>query len=1076
MSVDNPETPPSPEPVRPRRRPIPDDPSALNPDQMGQMFDRIQQRCLPKGQRVRVHSPRQLRLNGEIGTVVDAGPHHCYVALDSYVEAGDPDPFRFNEEELEPIYESVNEDAEDLDAPEPYMAALDYLTPLKQLGYKVWGSEYRKSFQLGEQIDGRLRIVVRPTDVRAVVTIDYTAFGEWANLQCIEADAIEVIDIVREVEQLVVTSNTASELAGKLIKRDFPTSTQVTKPDYLLNLFGESAMQPEDPDDPQPYFQELQRHADVINAFRAHGVKMARRMSPTRKYYEMFWIPTAVSDATYDIFIEPDGEGWAVSAKGNKEFEHPLHGSFVEEFDIDSTWQIQSKNPDEIAVEVDTILDELSGYTGPDEPTPSERDWDDLDENVDDFDYDRYAKDSANYNIVMLITAKDMRKIVREAGFKVTSIYRSRRHHGWTVSAVPSTGHAMEVFRSNPYHMSPYLLDRLRFGLIERFPELGKITRGMYVLDQKLVVRCWEWSGINSAEPENPNNWIVYADVLPIDYDKRGLGGKMLENTDPDEIKDLSAYLRDTPDSVAAIKEAGYVYASDAVGRLRWQKYWPLPQPLKRDQKWAPIWTHFWGCPDPWGQYVYGIVSGRRPVHNDSRTGSINVTPIKRNVGKENADYATSVRRVLLKVEAMVKAMPDTDSPNEMWNFIYRRMEQIASEVNAEANPTWDDPVDMANHIQLPPVDEAVDPDPDDPQAFVNRARVAKMGELVDITCPKCGDKRQLFKNWPDQDGWGVECDKCGGYIPLVNMVVENEDEDIDAPSFIRTTFDPVEYLKENGWVLHSETNYKYYAKTFPTPRPYQLGGMVFTGIQIRIGVERSLFNTVAVMVYFVDDKDNGFGVQGYDLRRQQLYPWDDESGSHHAPDNYFDNGMAIRRFVREIKQVLANVKWPESRTAALLANNAVKVEMDRFIKELNQQAEVPVYNQRPVDEAEDPDDPSMVLQSHPGFHFQSTSHMGEKVYVKGPGEDKSDWPMPIGYVLQGPEPDPPYVRRRWYVIDVRGVPQHRLDEIGFGVHKHANLRTFDTKEDAATAMWVVVQRLPKQTGLFAGRPHLPKQ
>ena len=113
--------------------------------------------------------------------------------------------------------------------------------------------------------------------------------------------------------------------------------------------------------------------------------------------------------------------------------------------------------------------------------------------------------------------------------------------------------------------------------------------------------------------------------------------------------------------------------------------------------------------------------------------------------------------------------------------------------------------------------------------------------------------------------------------------------------------------------------------------------------------------------------------------------------------------------------------------------------------------------------EALDPDDPESVLQSQPGFEFRETSFLGTMIFLKGPGEDTSDWPQDIGRLIFGPEPNPPYQRKRWYVIGVRGVAAEQLDEYGFGIHKHEKLRTFDTKEDAALAVWLTWSRFPRE-------------
>lgn len=106
--------------------------------------------------------------------------------------------------------------------------------------------------------------------------------------------------------------------------------------------------------------------------------------------------------------------------------------------------------------------------------------------------------------------------------------------------------------------------------------------------------------------------------------------------------------------------------------------------------------------------------------------------------------------------------------------------------------------------------------------------------------------------------------------------------------------------------------------------------------------------------------------------------------------------------------------------------------------------------------DAVDPDDPNLFLQSQPGFEFRSTSYMGDMVFIKGPGEDLTDWPQDIGRVTRGPGD-------RWYVIGVRGVSEDFLDYYRFGVGKKA--KTFASQEEAAMAIWLVWSRLPKREG-----------
>jgi hypothetical protein len=104
--------------------------------------------------------------------------------------------------------------------------------------------------------------------------------------------------------------------------------------------------------------------------------------------------------------------------------------------------------------------------------------------------------------------------------------------------------------------------------------------------------------------------------------------------------------------------------------------------------------------------------------------------------------------------------------------------------------------------------------------------------------------------------------------------------------------------------------------------------------------------------------------------------------------------------------------------------------------------------------EALDPDDPELFLKTQPGFQFRMTQFEGEQVFVSGTGEGEteSDWPWPIGNVVEGPV-------NRWYVVDIHRIAQERLGEYGLGLDG----RTFDTKGEAAIAIWTVWSRLPKR-------------
>lgn len=1279
----------------PIRRPVPDNSDELNPDQFGQLLNRLQVRCFPKGQRVRIRTPRHIRLNGELGTVVDAGPHACYVAIDSYVEAGDPDPFRFQEDELEPVYESI----ENVDDPEPYLDALDYVTPLKQLGYTLRNGAHTKNLSLGQQVAGYLRIKVHPRAAGVIVYVDYQAHGEFEHIAEMSASAIDIVDTIREVEQMAADAKTASEFTQKMQERQFPNTVVVGREGHLYYLFGESALEPDDVDDPQPYFQELQRHIEIINAFRDHGVRMRRRMKVEHPYYALFWIPNAVTDVSYDLYLEPDGTAWTVSAEGHKRFDHERWGEFDEDFAIDRTWTIPAGAAgEELAGEVDNILSDIGGYQGPEEPTVPEPDYDDLDESVDDEigDYEAYAKASAGWNPVRMLTSKQIRQFVREAGFKVSTIYRSRTDHGWSVTMTPATAQALEVFQQNPHRMAEYMEHTAREAIKKLMPHMAKIERGTYNLDDRLYVHAWGYRSTTSADPSNPNNWVVYLDIRPVDYQKYRRGG-IKEAEDPDEIKDVLGYFKGATDAVKVLEEFGYIFDYDRVGRLRWNKYLDLPQPVTGREPWSPVWHRLWLSPDVHGQLVYGLQSEDRI--NASDTGHITVRPLKRPAGVDDYDIVTSIRRMLLKVEDLARNFPSTDSMVEARQYLRNGMRRVQEEVNAEADKTW--------------VPEAVDPD--DPSTFLDRARAAKMGDTVEIKCPACGGVKFLGKNWPDDlKGWGTTCDKCQAFIllggeivmdavpqppdddmdpaayaadtleperilpgmgyrgaateggmrywykqfdniqfvvwfhdqyttqdftfdlqvyelnevaqwrlrgssaghPLSKLkrnlelwekriadktlfderpgamvrlvgegiddpeevlpqhrpkgyalyaqyanydapvsfstfktlpeavarakgrnlhneydyvwadelefdslekwdsgvtmackytgikyritpdyeverveypdglsgappvpVVESEDGDVDVNAYIKTTFDPVEFLQAAGWQKLKQEHYEYWHKDYPLPHPYRMGGMTFTKLRVIVGFDLRLRGAFSahVNVYWSDEEGRAFPVKGWTLNPQAVYPAHPEATD--ISDADLDYDLPLRRFVNNIEQVLNNIAWPENDMAVLHANTRLEAEFGRFVKELNQQAQAPIYPERPMEgripsaddpetfvrnkvnfgeAADDPDDPETVLQTQPGFEFRHTQHMGDMVFVKGPGEDRSDWPRDIGRVVQGPD-------NRWYVIGVRGVPPEQLDDYGYGIRRTPKLRTFGTEDEAALAIWLTWSRLSKK-------------
>lgn len=354
-----------------------DDPT---PAVLNRAMDHVDVHCLQKGARVRVQRENAGSLSGAVGTVVSASPYAAYVAIDSFVERGDPDPFRFGCDELELIKEDEN-----LDEPTPYMMAMDFITPLAQLGYRLdsrgaysksfTNSVWRKAKNAGNVL---IRVWQLPKHPQATIWIMYQSRGEAALLQHIDmVPAIDVVDTVRSIEQLIHSPEVDNfeTFYAALQARD---SRGFTEDERVIHTFSESL---DSVDDPQWYVDDLASQRAVINAFRAQGVRLRRPMKGDRQHIEMFWLgPGPYSEVSYDIFIQPTAGGtWTVSAKGVREdgTTVPFEGAF----DVDKTWELGS---DPTAEEVDLVLADLLTCKGPLEPEPKPEPEPDINESADD--------------------------------------------------------------------------------------------------------------------------------------------------------------------------------------------------------------------------------------------------------------------------------------------------------------------------------------------------------------------------------------------------------------------------------------------------------------------------------------------------------------------------------------------------------------------------------------------------------------------------------------------------------------------------------------------------------------------
>ena len=744
----------------------------------------------------------------------------------------------------------------DPDSPASYIADFDWYTMLEKLGY--WHREtatnpktqysptYRKTIVLDSE--ARLYINVEQDELLPVVNIyiEARAEGDSVRIQEITISPIEVVDTVRKIEAITKNKEVwgISDFAKALFRHHFKGSP-IPPLGQLRYMFGES-VEPEDVDSPEFYYQELQRHEEVVNAFVIRGgAEMRRRWTVKHPYYEMVLSVGGTvglgmpADIEYTVFLRPGSLGaWLVTARGEK---IDVSDHDPREFDIGDSWEIQPGADTEC--EVIRIMRGLSQYQGPedwddeyDEDANSGDDADAVDESEEDpddiGDFKAYAVDSANYNPVMALTSKDIRDIMRPLGFKISGLYKSRVHHGWTFNVVSFTGEALETFKLDPYALPDYVKTVLRQGIVTRLPILsGQTPYGinMDVFDEKITLHCWEDAGDASADPTDPSNWMLYVDILPTDWQKRGRGGKMSEGAEPVPSNDP---IQPPVNTEEPVKELDDVDAPEAM------------MPRHKPSVYA----------------LYG------------RYG-------------DGTKICFSTFLSLGEAVARAKERDLHGAYTEVW----------VEELEIDSLEDWDTPKTKA--------------------------------------CRYHGVKYVLGADYEPQR-------------VSVGESAEDPDADIDPEAYATTTFDSVKFLEAAGWKFYDQ-QWAYHAKIFPLPHPYQLGDMVFTGVEVRLADNEDMFHTFHIGVYFVGDHDKQ-GVYGGELNPQLLKTSVWVGSSFRDPE--YDANMSIRRFVTGVADVLYQIRWPKSSHAMLAASSKVQAALHAFVHELNGQATTPLREDCPLE------------------------------------------------------------------------------------------------------------------------------
>ena len=743
-----------------------DDPAAMPPGQLGDLLSRVYVPCFQKGQRVRIKKSDQTygRFVGLTGTVDSASSTAAYVALDQYVNDGDPDPFRFSADELEWIKESTEEE----DAPGPYLAAMDYLAMLPKLGYvneKRGPADHLCKYVLTNWTKsphaGKIKVSVQPQrdGPTAYIAIMYISGGECAVLSQIEdTPMIEVVDRLREIERLIhdPSTNDLSGFLGLLQTKGYPQAAFSDR-DRLFDLFGESCLQEAGEDDPEVYIERLKAAAVVIDEFRLHGVRLARKPGEGHPYYDMFWLVTAVTDVSYDLRLHPQPDGaWLVTATGSKEFADPEHQvdgcPQAVEFEVDDSWIIL---PEEgLDAQVVKVLRELRTHTGPDEPPSAEVDrimHGDLPESMDDDAVDPKAYVNDTLDAEKILTelgyvlkgpdtrheapywdkqvAQGIRFEVRthdlEWGLQTWKQLSIRKH--WDMLAVYEQDYWLERFREiedepdEDLGLSPREALRAARELYyaEAGPEWYWTYDGFLPGTHLLRTLRTDLTELEAMAKAGTLLGRVQAD----DPGGRGLGGEPVfeaAEPHPDDAVDAEAYAATTLDNAAFLTQAGWtdeqVAAQDG---KRFKKMFPLPHPyalggMTFTEFFVRLYYETRQVLDPTVILYFGgqhhmpvanwrlCVTYRYPFNPES------------DVPPDSAlDMGMSIRRFVAGLDACIAKVlwPEGEEALVASNAVKAQLEAFIKDLNKQA----DIPLRPA------PVEESAPDDPDAPEHYVSR-------------------------------------------------------------------------------------------------------------------------------------------------------------------------------------------------------------------------------------------------------------------------------------------------------------------------------------------------------------------
>jgi hypothetical protein len=164
--------------------------------------------------------------------------------------------------------------------------------------------------------------------------------------------------------------------------------------------------------------------------------------------------------------------------------------------------------------------------------------------------------------------------------------------------------------------------------------------------------------------------------------------------------------------------------------------------------------------------------------------------------------------------------------------------------------------------------------------------------------------------------------------------------DEVNPESYVDTTFDLPTFLDRAGFIKLPDTGaWEKFAKDYPLPQPYVLGGMHFVKMRIRIDYESSsrYGGGSYVSAWMMDGQDRGLAVQQWRLTPQQVHAPNEDEGFLGSTDLE----LAIRRFVHGLDGIVTSIPWPKNK-AALPASTVTKSAFDSYTNELNALSQQP--------------------------------------------------------------------------------------------------------------------------------------